>query len=198
MTRTRGETRARILRTAAELFQRQGYGATGLNQVLAESGAPKGSLYFHFPQGKEQLAAEAVALAGGEMGERMALAVGSAAGPEDAVRRLGELLAQGLRDSDFQDGCPVATVALEEAGGSGPIHDACRQTYDAWLSGLAERLRGWGATEDDARDLADLALSSLQGALLLARVRKDTSVIASVARRVGAVVEHGVRNGRNG
>lgn len=196
VTRPRGETRARILRTAADLFQRQGYGATGLNQVLAESGAPKGSLYFHFPQGKEQLAAEALSLAGGEMGVRMADAVGAAGGPEDAVVRLGELLARGLRDSDFRDGCPVATVALEQAGDAGPIRDACRQTYDVWLTGIAERLRGWGADDAEAAELAELAMSSLQGALLLARVRRDTSVISSVARRIGSVVAQGVEKGK--
>ncbi|MGW2312246.1 TetR family transcriptional regulator, partial [Actinomadura luteofluorescens] len=68
----RGETRERVLRTAAELFQRQGYHGTGLNQVLAESGAPKGSLYFHFPDGKEQLASESVALSGRAVGEALA------------------------------------------------------------------------------------------------------------------------------
>lgn len=195
MTKTRGDTRARILRTAADLFQRQGYGATGLNQVLAESGAPKGSLYFHFPQGKEQLAAEAVALAGGEMGARMASVMASAGGAEAAVLGVGELLAQGLRESGFRDGCPVATVALEQAGGEGPISDVCQGTYDAWLSGLTEALRGWGAADEEAPELAELVMSSLQGALLLAQVRRDTAVITSVARRVGSVVARST--GRN-
>lgn len=198
MTKPRGDTRARILRTAADLFQRQGYGATGLNQVLAESGAPKGSLYFHFPQGKEQLAAEAVALAGGEMGARMASVVGAAGGAEAAVLGVGELLAQGLRESGFRDGCPVATVALEQAGGEGPISDVCQVTYDAWLSGLADAFRGWGAAdEDEATELAELVMSSLQGALLLAQVRRDTSVISSVARRVGSVVARSLENRKN-
>lgn len=194
MTKTRGDTRARILRTAADLFQRQGYGATGLNQVLAESGAPKGSLYFHFPRGKEQLAAEAVALAGGEMGARMASVVGSAGGARDAVLGVGELLARGLRESGFRDGCPVATVALEQAGDEGPISDACQVTYDAWLAGLAEAFRGWGAADDEATELAELVMSSLQGALLLAQVRRDTSVVSSVARRVGSVVARSLEN----
>ncbi|MGW7088348.1 LmrA/YxaF family transcription factor [Streptomyces sp. NPDC054871] len=188
MTKTRGDTRARILRTAADLFQRQGYGATGLNQVLAESGAPKGSLYFHFPRGKEQLAAEAVALAGGEMGARMASVVGSAGGAEEAVLGVGELLARGLRESGFRDGCPVATVALEQAGGEGPISDVCQVTYGSWLSGLAEAFRAWGAADEEADELAELVMSSLQGALLLAQVRRDTAVVSSVARRVGSVV----------
>ncbi|MFJ8673700.1 TetR/AcrR family transcriptional regulator [Streptomyces sp. NPDC093589] len=188
MVQSRGDTRARILRTAAELFQRQGYGATGLNQVLAASGAPKGSLYFHFPQGKEQLAAEAMALAGAETGGRMAAAVSAATGPAEAIAALGGLLAQGLEDSDYRDGCPIATVALEEAGDAGPIHDACQETYRLWLSGLTGQLRGWGSSETEAQELADLAMSALQGALLLARVRRDTSVIHTVARRIGATV----------
>ncbi|MFJ6749996.1 TetR/AcrR family transcriptional regulator [Streptomyces sp. NPDC091266] len=188
MVQSRGDTRARILRTAAELFQRQGYGATGLNQVLAASGAPKGSLYFHFPQGKEQLAAEAMALAGAETGGRMAAAVSAATGPAEAIAALGALLAQGLEDSDYRDGCPIATVALEEAGDAGPIHDACQETYRLWLSGLTGQLRGWGSSETEAQELADLAMSALQGALLLARVRRDTSVIHTVARRIGATV----------
>ncbi|MER5259498.1 TetR/AcrR family transcriptional regulator [Streptomyces sp. NPDC002855] len=188
MTKTRSDTRARILRTAAELFQRQGYGATGLNQVLAESGAPKGSLYFHFPQGKEQLAAEAVALAGGEMGVRMASVVGAAGGAREAVVGVGELLAEGLRGSDFRDGCPVATVALEQAGGEGPISEVCHVTYASWVLGFADALRGWGAADDEADELAELVMSSLQGALLLAQVRRDTSVLSTVSRRVAAVV----------
>lgn len=109
----------------------------------------------------------------------------------EAIVALGALLAQGLEDSDYRDGCPIATVALEEAGDTGPIHDACQGTYQLWLSALAERLRGWGLAEREAQELADLAMSSLQGALLLARVRRDTAVIHSVARRIGAIAAQG-------
>ncbi|GIH52759.1 transcriptional regulator, TetR family [Microbispora rosea] len=184
----RNDTRERVLRTAAGLFQRQGYNATGLNQVLAESRAPKGSLYFHFPDGKEQLAAEAVAVAGGELGERIAAAVAAAPGPAEAVARIGDLLAHNLEESGFQEGCPVATVALEAAGDSEPIRSACDEAYASWLGGLADCLHGHGVDEAEAEALADLVLSSLQGALLLARVRRDTAVIHSVARRIGGMV----------
>jgi TetR/AcrR family transcriptional repressor of lmrAB and yxaGH operons len=190
MTR-RNDTRERVLRTAAGLFQRQGYNATGLNQVLAESRAPKGSLYFHFPEGKEQLAAEAVAVAGGELGERIAAAVAAAPGPAEAVARIGDLLAHNLEQSGFQEGCPVATVALEAAGDSEPIRSACDAAYASWLRGLAGYLHGQGV--DEAEALADLVLSSLQGALLLARVRRDTGVIHSVTRRIGGLVADAAR-----
>lgn len=55
-----GDSREKILAAATRLFQLQGYYGTGLNQIIKESGAPKGSLYYHFPDGKEQLAIEAV------------------------------------------------------------------------------------------------------------------------------------------
>jgi TetR/AcrR family transcriptional repressor of lmrAB and yxaGH operons len=181
------------LHTAAHLFQRQGYGSTGLTQVLAESGAPKGVLYFHFPQGKEQLAAESVSLAGGELGARMGAVVSSAPDAGAAVIGLGGLFAAELESSGFRDGCPVATVALDAAGQSEPIRGACRGVYESWLDGLAAYLRSQGVPARKAADLASLTLSSLQGALLLARVQHDTSVIHSVTRQLGGLVKDAVR-----
>ncbi|GGU46138.1 hypothetical protein GCM10010211_07030 [Streptomyces albospinus] len=132
------------------------------------------------------MAAEAMALAGAGTGARMAEAMAGAPGPAEAFAALGALFARILEESDYRDGCPVATVALEEAGDAGPIHDACRQTYELWLSGLTEQLCAWGLSEPDARETADLAMSSLQGALL-PRVRRDTAAVHAVARRIGAI-----------
>ncbi|MFB4309279.1 TetR family transcriptional regulator [Actinomadura sp. GTD37] len=173
----RGETRERVLRTAAELFQRQGYHGTGLNQVLAESGAPKGSLYFHFPDGKEQLAAESVTLSGRTVAEALAAAVLAAPDGRAGLAALGDHFARSLRESDFRKGCPVATVALETAAESETIRGACDTAYGDWLAGLRAALLGWGVPEDRAGPLATLVLSSLQGAVMLARVQRDVSAI---------------------
>src|SRR5215472_3687761 len=121
----RTDTRQRMIDTAGRLFQRQGYHATGLNQVLTESGAPKGSLYFHFPAGKDQLAAESVARSGGELGERMAAVAAEAPDGPTAIVALGELFAESLVQSDFREGCPVATVALEAAADNDQIRGVC-------------------------------------------------------------------------
>ncbi|MEU8802207.1 TetR/AcrR family transcriptional regulator [Spirillospora sp. NPDC048819] len=180
----RGETRERVLRTAADLFQRQGYHGTGLNQVLADSGAPRGSLYFHFPEGKEQLASESVALSGRTVSGALAEAVLAAPDARAGLAALGEHFARSLLDSDFGKGCPVATVALETAAESETIRAACEAAYDEWQSGIAVALRGWGVPGERAEPLAALVLSSLQGAVMLARVRRDVSVIHQVTRQL--------------
>jgi TetR/AcrR family transcriptional repressor of lmrAB and yxaGH operons len=183
-----GETRERVLRTAGELFERQGYHGTGLNQVLAESRAPKGSLYFHFPGGKEQLAAEATARSGQELARTLASAALGAPDARDGVTAVGEHFVRVLEESGFRKGCPVATVALETAADSEPIRAACDETYTSWQQGIAAAMRGWGVPDGKADALAALVLSSLQGALLLARVRRDATVIRTITRQLADLV----------
>lgn len=182
------QTRRRVIETAATLFQRQGYHATGLNQVLAEGKAPKGSLYFHFPGGKEELAAEAVRHSGAVTAEALAAAVAQARGPEASLVAAGELLAGLLEASDFHDGCPVATVALEAAADSETIRASCAEVYESWRELLIAQMAGWGVRAEDSGDLADVVLSGFEGALLLARVKRDAGVVRNVAAALGAQV----------
>lgn len=203
----RGETRERLLRTAATLFQTQGYHATGLNQVVAEGRAPKGSLYFHFPRGKEQLAAESVALSAAEVRERL-LAVlhesptGAPGGPPVSTLPEGtdtdglpgldgvlELFATQLVASDFRRGCPVATVALDAAGESEEIRSACAAAYDSWREVLVEFLLRRGVAADRAPGLATTVLAAVEGALLLARTERDVAPLRQVGADVRVLIE---------
>ncbi|ONI78668.1 TetR family transcriptional regulator [Actinosynnema sp. ALI-1.44] len=166
----KNDTRERVLRTAATLFRAQGYHATGLNQVLAEGGAPKGSLYFHFPGGKEQLAVESLQLSGGELCEQLKLA----ASLDDVI----DLLATRLEESDFRDGCPITTVALDAAGDSEQIREACDTAYLSWESVIADYLERQGVPSPAA--LATTVLAAIEGALILARTRKDVTPLRQV------------------
>lgn len=171
-----------MLRTAANLFRAQGYHATGLNQVLAEGDAPKGSLYFHFPGGKEQLAVESLALAGDELCASFKAVLASTADPVRALGLAIELLGEHLVASGFRDGCPVATVALDAAAQSEPIREACVSVYDAWQSLISEHLAAAGFADPD--DLATVVLASIEGAILLARTRRDLGPLRAVAARL--------------
>src|SRR5687768_1615300 len=101
------DTRVRMLRTAATLFRRQGYAATGWRQVVAESETPWGSQAHHFPGGKPQLATEALARAGSSY-ERMLRAALADAHPADAIAAWAEVAAGQLEASGWADGCPIA------------------------------------------------------------------------------------------
>lgn len=192
---TRGtDTRQRILRAAATLFRQQGYNGTGLNQILAHSSAPRGVLYFHYPGGKQQLASESITLAGRELSTRMVAALAGAPDGQTGIVRLGELFARILEDSEFREGCPVATVALEAAADSEPVRSACDTTYSVWLQGLTNYLRGHGVSEIQAGPLASMVLSALQGALLLARVQRDTAVVHTITQQLADLVGQATRS----
>lgn len=185
----RTDSREHLLRTAAELFRTQGYHATGLNQVVADSGAPKGSLYFHFPAGKQQLACEAIALGAEETGTLLREVLDFAASPREVITGIVRYFADTLESSGFRSGCPVATVALEDTGEASTVSGACQQAYRSWLSLLADYLRGIGMSEDRAAELATVAISSIEGALLLAKTAGDTSCLTTIGDHLAATIE---------
>jgi TetR/AcrR family transcriptional repressor of lmrAB and yxaGH operons len=157
----------------ARLMQRQGFAATGLQQILRESGAPKGSLYHHFPGGKEQLAAEAVALSGQRVAGAIRATLQHIDDPGDVARAIAGALGRQLSDSGFVDGCPIATVALEVPSNSGAMIAAVSEAFASWEALLAERLVEHGRPPADAARLASFAMSAIEGALLLSRAHRD-------------------------
>jgi TetR/AcrR family transcriptional repressor of lmrAB and yxaGH operons len=184
MGRKGTETRDRLLDATQELIETGGYFGTGLNQVIAASGAPRGSLYFHFPGGKDQLVGESVRRAGRAVGEALADRAGAGDSAADAVEGLLRLLGDRLAASDWRRGCPVATVALETAATSDTLQQACAEVYASWEAALRDRL----ADRPDADDLATTVLALVEGALLLARAHRSREPLDRVARRVRALL----------
>jgi TetR/AcrR family transcriptional regulator, lmrAB and yxaGH operons repressor len=189
MTLTKGErTRTRMAHAAADRMHRQGYHATGVNQILSDAGAPRGSLYFHFPGGKEELAADAVTLAAGSLDAWIAELMAAAPDAVAAVRSVIEMLATQLVDSSYEKGCPVATVSLELTGEHEQLQQACASAYTSWEQTLAERLRADGFTESAAREYATLLLAAIEGALLLARAYRSPHPLQRLAATVSTLL----------
>ncbi|WP_326566504.1 TetR/AcrR family transcriptional regulator [Amycolatopsis rhabdoformis] len=182
----RTDTRRRMLESAAELFQTQGYHATGLTQLVAAGGAPKGSLYFHFPGGKEQLAAEAVQLSSSRVADALTAAVTAAPDPASAISAVVDALATSLISSDFQRGCPLATVALE--ADSEPLRSACETGYADWHTRLVSYFTDQGLPSDRATSLATVVLASIEGALLFAKTRRDVTPLRDIAAHLHTTV----------
>jgi TetR/AcrR family transcriptional repressor of lmrAB and yxaGH operons len=185
----RTDTRQRMLDTAADLFHTQGYHATGLTQLTTAGGAPKGSLYFHFPGGKEQLAAEAVRLSSERTGALLETILRDAPDAVTAIDRTVEALASFLTESDFQRGCPLATVALDAAAESEPIREACAAGYSSWHEVLAAYFAGQRLSAERSDELATVVLAAIEGGLLLARTRRDLAPLRAVAAHLHATLD---------
>jgi TetR/AcrR family transcriptional repressor of lmrAB and yxaGH operons len=181
-------SRDAFIRATGRLLRRQGYDATGLNEIVAGSGAPKGSLYFHFPGGKEELAVAAMQREGGQLRDAIASTMGSGDGLAAALGRLVDSLALGLERSGFEDGCPIATVTLEAATRSEAVRTAAATVFESWLEALQDGFAAGGLDATAARRRALLALAAIEGALILARARRDLEPLAAVREELGGLV----------
>ena len=177
----RGETRRRIVETTAALLQRQGLNGTGLLQVLEESGAPRGSLYFHFPGGKEELAIEAVDYSRQVVLGWLRKSLAAHPVPADALADIAERYARRLERSNFAEGCPIAAVALEGTPVSERLRQASESALASWEPLLTEYLENHGLDAGEARPLATGFLCSLEGALVLGRARRSAAPMRAVA-----------------
>ena len=185
---TAPDSKQRMISATATLLQRQGYHATGLNQIVKEARAPKGSLYFHFPGGKEELAETALAEAGKQTRDELLAVVAAQPDPPHAIAAVVEWFADRLVASSFADGCPVATVALEAAATTPRLQQACARHYGDWQGMMSAYLSQFGMPAADAQSLAALALASIEGALLLARAHRDVAILRQIGQELRALV----------
>jgi TetR/AcrR family transcriptional repressor of lmrAB and yxaGH operons len=180
--------RGAIVRAAATLFRRNGYAATGINEIADVAGAPKGSLYYYFPDGKDQIGEAAVRFAGKGVVvtlEKLAQEHRTAAAMMQAYCRL---LVGWMAKSGFRDGCPISTTLLESAPQSEGIALAGREAFAAWRAVIARALVRDGFSKTEARRLSTLAVSALEGSLILARVECSGAPIEDIAKALAVVL----------
>jgi AcrR family transcriptional regulator len=171
--------------SAALLIRERGAHATAISDVLAHSGAPRGSAYHYFPGGRTQLLCEAVDYAGDHVGAIIA-------GAESGLGLLDTLIdkyRRQLLDSDFRAGCPVVAVSVESGSEEDrermdPVTERAAAVFDRWTDLLAQRFISDGIPAADATELAVFATSAIEGAIVLARVRRDVVPLDAVHRQL--------------
>ena len=168
--------RERLIEAAATLFRRYGFNGVGLNRILAESGAPKGSFYHHFPKGKDDLAAAAVTSAAAVITDMIDRAFDNAETFEAGAASLSRKIARLFESSGWLDGCPVASVLLETSQTSEALADVAKSVFDQWIDQVAAHARRLGV-EGDPRHKATKLLIALEGAWLLARAQRSIDPI---------------------
>ncbi|MEM9727327.1 MAG: TetR/AcrR family transcriptional regulator [Myxococcota bacterium] len=179
--------KANLIQAAIRLFREKGYAATGLNEILAESGAPKGSLYHYFPGGKDQLGATAVTLAGQVVTRTLQEIDAATEGAEGFVAAYTELLGGWLEASGFRAGCPIATTLLETVPASEAITQAGQEAFSNWIAVVTKVLEDDGVSPSEARDHAELLIATVEGALLLARVQQSTKPLQALSRQLRSI-----------
>lgn len=174
----------------SECLQEHGYRSTSTTQILAKTGVSRGSLYFHFPGGKEALAAAAVQVAGGRIADWIAQEFAGGPDASAIAGRLVDGFAALLGASQFTKGCPVALSALEAGEQEPDLRAAIQVVYTTWQQAISGGLVAHGMLAGDAERLAQLALIQIEGALLLARVTKSLEpLILTKAAIIAAIGE---------
>lgn len=169
-------TKDRLIRTAAVLFRKHGYHGVGLNDLLAEAQAPKGSLYHHFPDGKPDLARAAALWASDEMLRLIAVSFHEVETFEHGFTTFCHKIAKLFDLSGKWDGCPISAILFE-----GPENDSFRaeaeRLYEGWITEGAEQAERLGIPPQDARILSERMLIIVEGGWVLARARRSSDVL---------------------
>jgi AcrR family transcriptional regulator len=164
---------------AATLLAERGLQRTSFAEVLELTGAPRGSIYHHFPGGKQELVTEAVRM----VGDRLVGAL-EALGPLDApevVDRFLQLWRGVLVGGDLSSGCAVAAVTVDAQEEDPQLVAAAARVFAQWTDVLGAHLAAGGVPEADAVPLATTVIAGVEGALILSRARHDVAVFDAVA-----------------
>jgi AcrR family transcriptional regulator len=173
--------------SSAVLVRERGARATSLDAILAHSGAPRGSVYHHFPGGREQLLREATAYAGEYVARKLERASGE--GPLAALDALFDEYRRNLTSTDFRAGCPVVAVAIESAEGGPDLRDCALAAFERWRRAIAGSLERAGIGADRAGELSLHAVASFEGAIVLSRAYRDLEPLERAQRELHRLID---------
>jgi len=174
-------TRERLIRAGVQRFQSVGYHGTGVNEILLMAKAPKGSFYYHFPGGKEELAVASLAWLQDEVTRFLDQLFTSGATASAMVEGIARHAADGIRRGGRTRGSLLAVLAQEAAADSSSIANATREFVTAIRIRIA-KAHTRDCPEDDADAFADQAMAMIEGAYVLARVAGKAQVAVEIVR----------------
>lgn len=182
-------TREQIIATTCDLLESQGFHATGLNQIVKESGAPKGSLYHYFPEGKDAIAEAAIDAAGRMVAERIRAGLAVSDDAAEAVRLFVANVAHFVEASGFRSGGPLTTVAMETATTNERLNLACREAYSRLQEAFEAKLAASGYAPAQVGELATFITAAIEGGIILCRTYHTGDPLRLIAAQLGQMLK---------
>lgn len=176
------ETKQKMIEVMSGLLEETGYEATGLTELGKETGTPKGSLYFHFPGGKDELTNLALLHSGNQLNLFFQSVLNNSDSPSQAIKQVFHALETRIVSSNYKKGCPIATTAMETSGSVPIVSNVCAEVYSLWLKTFENYLIEEGYTSRLAKNLSLSLLSLWEGALLLAKLQKSPEPLRVAAK----------------
>jgi AcrR family transcriptional regulator len=169
-----------MVASAADLLARKGLQATSLSEVLERSGAPRGSMYHHFPEGKDELVGSALEVAGARAIDWLDQKAGAPA--EEVAAWFLHVWREVLIRSKFEAGCAVLAVTV--AADSPVLLQRAADVFRTWRRRLSELLAQGGMAEGDAARVAATLIASTEGAVALSRAEQSLEPFDLVAEQL--------------
>ncbi|HUR76032.1 MAG TPA: TetR/AcrR family transcriptional regulator [Sporichthya sp.] len=182
----RGETRQRMLDAALDVMRERGAAGVTVDEVLTRSGAPRGSVYHHFPTGRAQLLQETLTYAGESFAGMLERAARN--GPDALLTRLVAFWTRVLEDSDFRAGCPIVPTAGDAGPENAELARRAALILTGWRRTTAAAFEAEGRSASDAEALATTMLSSISGAVAMCRAMRSLDPLFQVAEQVRALM----------
>lgn len=189
MTSPQASARDRLVFAAADMLRRRGLNATSIREVAKHANAPLGSTYHYFPGGKNQMVAEAIAMAGSYVNQM--LRRGLQAGVVEGISQFFLFWREVVLQSDYRAGCPVLAIAVAEPESDLDLSllESAAKVFDGWQSMLVESLQGSGIGDDQARQSAQLVIAATEGSIVLCRAMRSVEPLDNVAAQLTHYLE---------
>lgn len=183
------DSKEKILTVASRLFQINGYNATGLNEIIKESSSPKGSLYYYFPNGKEELALEAIKLSSQFIQIRIQNALDKYSNPIEAIQYNIKCIIESLEEGKAQN-ISISLLALETHLSSEPLREACKEAFNVFKNIYSEKLIKSGIPKEIAQELSVIILAMIEGAITISVTQKNYTDLKIVSKQIGILLNH--------
>jgi AcrR family transcriptional regulator len=180
-----------MVRSAAQLIRRQGVSGTGMREIVTEADAPRGSLQHYFPGGKEELVSDALLWMGDVSARRVrrCLSELQSTTPSALLASIVDSWRRDLINEQFSAGCPLVAATADMAATSEQLRQVLRRAFDGWLEPLSESLVELGVPPERSDNLAMVVIAALEGAIILARIRRDLTPFDALVTEVGPLLD---------
>lgn len=182
------DSREKMVEAASKLFQLRGFHATGLNEILKESQSPKGSLYYYFPNGKEELALAAIELASNTIQSKIKASLSIHSDPILAIQNVIKDMQIAIDQNGKLKDVSLSLLALETYLSSEMLREACKVSFINLESVYTEKLIESGMCLPTAQKLGMVIQAMIEGAITISITKKDTTTLSAVAEQIGAII----------